>query len=241
MENYAIRLKHIIKKYQDGDQENTVLDDISLEVKQGEFIAIVGPSGSGKSTLLSIAGALLSETSGEVMIGSTRVSEKNRKLWTKIRSEQIGFIFQNHQLMPFLTVEEQLKLVSDFSKKKQKKAEILVRKKLADELLEDLGLGELKKKYPAKMSGGEKQRVAIARAFMNNPDVILADEPTASLDGKRGRQVVEMIRKEVKKHKKAAIMVTHDERVLDMVDVVYRLENGKLEKIIAREILEKAN
>jgi len=241
MENYAIRLKHITKKYQDGDQENTVLDDISLEVKQGEFIAIVGPSGSGKSTLLSIAGALLSETSGEVMIGSTRVSEKNRKLWTKIRSEQIGFIFQNHQLMPFLTVEEQLKLVSDFSKKKQKKAEILVRKKLADELLEDLGLGELKKKYPAKMSGGEKQRVAIARAFMNNPDVILADEPTASLDGKRGRQVVEMIRKEVKKHKKAAIMVTHDERVLDMVDVVYRLENGKLEKIIAREILEKAN
>ena len=241
MENYAIRLKHITKKYQDGDQENTVLDDISLEVKQGEFIAIVGPSGSGKSTLLSIAGALLSETSGEVMIGSTRVSEKNRKLWTKIRSEQIGFIFQNHQLMPFLTVEEQLKLVSDFSKKNQKKAEILVRKKLADELLEDLGLGELKKKYPAKMSGGEKQRVAIARAFMNNPDVILADEPTASLDGKRGRQVVEMIRKEVKKHKKAAIMVTHDERVLDMVDVVYRLENGKLEKIIAREILEKAN
>ena len=241
MENYAIRLKHITKKYQDGDQENTVLDDISLEVKQGEFIAIVGPSGSGKSTLLSIAGALLSETSGEVMIGSTRVSEKNRKLWTKIRSEQIGFIFQNHQLMPFLTVEEQLKLVSDFSKKKQKKAEILVRKKLADELLEDLGLGELKKKYPAKMSGGEKQRVAIARAFMNNPDVILADEPTASLDGKRGRQVVEMIRKEVKKHKKAAIMVTHDERVLDMVDVVYRLENGKLEKITAREILEKAN
>ena len=102
----------------------------------------------------------------------------------------------------------------------------------AEEMLEDLGLSDCAGKYPAKMSGGEKQRVAIARAFMNNPDVILADEPTASLDGIRGRQVVELIKKEVKKHNKAAIMVTHDERVLDLVDVVYRLDNSELKKVV---------
>jgi putative ABC transport system ATP-binding protein len=222
---YTLQLNNISKKYQDGEQENLVIKNISLNVKPGEFVAIVGPSGSGKSTFLSIAGALLSPTDGSVVIGNSILSKNEQKKLTKIRREQIGFIFQNHQLLPYLTAEEQIQLVIDLNKKNGKSV------MNAKEILEDLGLSSIAKKYPDKMSGGEKQRVAIARAFMNNPDVILADEPTASLDGIRGRQVVEMIKKEVKKYKKAAIMVTHDERILDLVDAIYRLDNRELTKI----------
>ncbi len=223
---YALQLNNISKSYQDGDQENNILKNVSLEVKPGEFIAIIGPSGSGKSTFLSISGALLSPTDGSVMVGGQKLLKKQNNQLVKIRREKIGFIFQSHHLLPYLTAKEQLTFVTDMNKKNGKT------KMNADDMLEDLGLSGCANKYPAKMSGGEKQRVAIARAFMNNPDVILADEPTASLDGIRGRQVVELIKKEVKKHNKAAIMVTHDERVLDLVDVIYRLENAELKKVV---------
>ncbi len=224
--DYALQLNKISKSYKDGEQQNTILNNISLEVKPGEFIAIIGPSGSGKSTFLSISGALLSPTDGSVIVGGQKLMKKQNKKLVKIRREKIGFIFQSHHLLPFLTAKEQLTFVIDMNKKNGKAI------MNADDMLEDLGLSGCANKYPAKMSGGEKQRVAIARAFMNNPDVILADEPTASLDGFRGRQVVELIKKEVKKHNKAAIMVTHDERVLDLVDDVYRLENGELIKVL---------
>ncbi|HHW66542.1 ABC transporter ATP-binding protein [Defluviitalea raffinosedens] len=223
---YALQLNNISKSYRDGEQQNNILNNVSLEVKPGQFIAIVGPSGSGKSTFLSIAGALLSPTDGSVIVGGQKLLKKQNKKLVKIRREKIGFIFQNHHLLPFLTAKEQLTFVMDMNKKNGRS------KMNADEMLDDLGLSGCANKYPSKMSGGEKQRVAIARAFMNNPDVILADEPTASLDGKRGRQVVELIKKEVKKHNKAAIMVTHDERVLDLVDVVYRLENATLKRVV---------
>lgn len=219
MNEYALQLKNITKKYHDGESENIVLKDISLNVKHGEFVAIVGPSGSGKSTLLSIAGMLLSPNSGEIVLNGKCLSDEKQKNWTKIRRKQIGFIFQNHQLLSYLTVEDQLKLVKNMNKKVSLDV---------NETLKELGLKDCAKKYPSNMSGGEKQRIAIARAFMNNPDVILADEPTASLDGTRGRQVVEMIKKEVMKHNKAAVMVTHDERILDLVDVIYRMDKGVL-------------
>lgn len=222
---YALQLNNISKSYKDGEQQNDILKDVSLSVKPGEFIAIVGPSGSGKSTFLSIAGALLSPTDGSVAISGEKISKNKNKQLTKIRREKIGFIFQSHNLVPYLTAKEQLTFVLDMNKNNGKT------KMNADEMLEDIGLSGCANKYPSKMSGGEKQRVAIARAFMNNPDVILADEPTASLDGVRGRQVVELIKKEVKKHNKAAIMVTHDERVLDLVDVIYKLENKNLVKV----------
>ena len=219
MSEYALQLNNITKKYNDGESENIVLKDISLNVKHGEFVAIVGPSGSGKSTLLSIAGMLLSPNSGEIVLNGKCLSDEKQKNWTKIRRKQIGFIFQNHQLLPYLTVEDHLKLVKNMNKKVSLDV---------NETLKELGLKDCAKKYPSNMSGGEKQRIAIARAFMNNPDVILADEPTASLDGTRGRQVVEMIKKEVMKHNKAAVMVTHDERILDLVDVIYRMDKGVL-------------
>ena len=222
----ALQLNNISKSYKDGDSERNILNDISLEVNPGEFVAIVGPSGSGKSTFLSISGALLSPTDGNVIVGGSELGRKNKKKLVKIRREKIGFIFQSHHLLPFLTAKEQLTLVQKMNKNTGKA--ILN----AEDMLEDLGLSGCADKYPAKMSGGEKQRVAISRAFMNDPNIILADEPTASLDGVRGRQVVELIRKEVKKHQKAAIMVTHDERVLDLVDAIYRLENANLKRVV---------
>ena len=232
MENYALQLNNIYKTYIDGESENTVLNNINLKVNPGEFVAIVGPSGSGKSTMLSITGALLSATKGEVIIGQTNINEKtylqninekDKKYLADIRRNQIGFVFQSHQLIPYLTVLEQLKLIPILSGKNTKESEAYAKK-----LLEDFGLSHRLNYYPDKLSGGEKQRVAIARALMNKPDVILADEPTASLDGTRGREVVSMIRDEIKKYNKAALMVTHDERVLDLVDTIYRIENGNI-------------
>lgn len=224
MRKYALQLKNISKTYKDGDSENTVLNNISINFKPGEFVAIVGPSGSGKSTFLSIAGALLSASSGEIIIGDTNLSEKDKKELADIRRNQIGFVFQSHQLIPYLKVIDQLKLIPQLSKNKNKK-EV---NDYANKLLKDFGLEHRLNHYPSKLSGGEKQRVAIARALMNHPDIILADEPTASLDGKRGREVVTMIKDEIKKYNKAALMVTHDERVLDLVDTIYRIENGNI-------------
>jgi putative ABC transport system ATP-binding protein len=226
MERYALQLNHIYKTYKDGEQENTVLEDVSIKVRPGEFAAIVGPSGSGKSTLLSIAGALLSATEGETWIGETNLNTINKKHWDDIRRNQIGFVFQSHQLIPYLNVLEQLKLITKLSSSKRNPE----KDKLALQLLEDFGLSHRLDYYPSQLSGGEKQRVAICRALMNQPDIILADEPTASLDGDRGRQVVSMIQNEIKKYNKAALMVTHDERVLDLVDTVYRIENGKIQE-----------
>lgn len=162
---------------------------------------------------------LLSPDAGKILIAGNDVSAAKKREWTKIRQEHIGFIFQSHRLLPYLKAREQLTAFQ--TKENRGKVDI-------DEMLSELDIAKCKDQYPAKMSGGEKQRVAIARAFVNDPDIILADEPSASLDGARGRQVVGMIRPEVKKHDKAAVMVTHDERVLDLADRVCRLENGSL-------------
>ena len=219
MSGYVLEMNHITKAYPDGERENVVLKDVSLKVKRGDFIAIIGPSGSGKSTFLTIAGMLLSPDEGSIEINGRNMFEGKKKNWTRIRKEHIGFIFQNHQLLPYLKAEEQLSLFQ--AKENRDKVNV-------DAMFADLGLAECKTKYPSELSGGQKQRIAIARAFVNDPDIILADEPTASLDRERGRQVVEMMRTEVKKYNKAAIMVTHDERVLNLVDKVYCLEDGIL-------------
>ena len=213
-----LEIKNISKSFRDGSEENHVLSGLSLSVESGEIVAVLG----GKSTFLSIAGLLLSADSGEVFIGGKEVSKLPKSKWTRYRKEHIGFIFQSHQLLPYLNSADQLTLFQD--KKNVSKVDAM-------ELLKELDVDSCKKKYPAKMSGGEKQRVAIARAFVNDPEIILADEPTASLDAKRGRVVVQMIRDEVKKRGKVAVVVTHDERILDLMDKVYRLENGRLTEI----------
>ncbi|EAD7603443.1 ABC transporter ATP-binding protein [Listeria monocytogenes] len=216
-------MKNVSKNYQDGEQVIEVLKNVSLEVAQGEFVAIVGPSGAGKSTFLSIAGALLSPTEGEIAIGGKVLNNLTSKALTKVRLDKVGFIFQGANLIPYLNVRDQLLVIAELSGEKGRAA-----KDKADALLKELGLTARQNNYPESLSGGEKQRVAIARALMNDPDIILADEPTASLDANRGHKVVQMIADEVKRKNKAAIMVTHDERVLDLVDRVIRIEDGFL-------------
>lgn len=216
-------LKNVTKRYTEGDTTLTALKDVSLTVEKGEFIAIIGPSGSGKSTLLSIAGALLQPTEGEVIINNENIAKLSDKALSNVRLHNIGFILQTSNLIPYLPAIDQLLLVRQMAGKVTAKD-----KAFAQELLTELGLGEKAGKFPNELSGGERQRVAIARSFMNESDIILADEPTASLDSNRAFEVVQLIAKEVKQRNKAAIMVTHDERMLDYCDKVYRMEDGIL-------------
>ena len=219
MTKEILSLKNIEKSYQDRQSKRTILNHVDLSVHEGEFVAIVGPSGCGKSTLLNIAGMMLSPDQGEVDLCGNNVTSLPGRKWTKIRKEEIGFIFQNHQLLPYLKAGEQLSVLLN-----TKRQEV-------EQLFRELEIENIIDQYPAKLSGGERQRVAIARAFATNARLILADEPTASLDSQRGRHAVEMIQMEVHKRNKAAIMVTHDERVLDLVDKIYRMEDGKLKAV----------
>ncbi|MBL3649729.1 ABC transporter ATP-binding protein [Bacillus vallismortis] len=219
-------LDHIDKVFGDGESSVKVLDQVSLEVKAGEFVAVVGPSGSGKSTFLSIAGALLSPTRGRIMIDGSDISQVTEKKMNRIRLKKIGFVFQSSNLIPYLTVRDQLLLISKLAGSSNNKAE-----QRAIDLLQRLGLKHRMNSYPQSLSGGERQRVAIARAWMNDPEIILADEPTASLDSERGRTIVKMLADEVKSREKAAVMVTHDKRMLDLCDRVVYIDDGKLSEL----------
>lgn len=211
------------KYYNEGLNRITALDRVSIKVEPGEFVAVVGPSGSGKSTFLSIAGALLKASEGEVILNGKDISKVSDSELSDMRLHEIGFIMQASNLVPYLNVLDQLLVVKRMSGKVRASD-----KTMAIRLLEELGLGDKLKGYPEELSGGEKQRTAIARALINDPTVILADEPTASLDTKRAHEVVSLIAHEVKTRGKAAIMVTHDERLLTYCDKVYRMEDGKL-------------
>ncbi len=216
-------MTQVTKTYGDGDSTLSVLNKLDFKVNEGEFVAVLGPSGSGKSTFLSTAGALLSPTSGEILIDGESIADKNKAELTEFRLHKIGFMFQNAQLLPYLKVEEQLLFVARIAKLSSSEA-----KKRSSYLLKRLGIWERRNHYPEKLSGGEKQRVAIARAWMNNPAILFADEPTASLDFKRGKEVVQMLADEVKREGKAAVMVTHDERMLEWCDRVLYLQDGIL-------------
>lgn len=223
MMNTKLSLNGVSRQFGDGEAIITVLDNLSFEIKEGEFVAVLGPSGSGKSTFLSIAGALLTPSAGEVVIDGKRLDGMSGKELAELRLSKIGFMFQSANLIPYLKVEEQLLFVAKLAGMDKRDA-----KRRAGELLSRLGLESRKDYYPEKLSGGEKQRAAIARAWMNKPAILLADEPTASLDASRGQDVVRMIAEEVKQEKKAAIMVTHDERMLHYCDRIVRLQEGKL-------------
>lgn len=214
---------NVSKHYQDGENINKVIDQMSFKLGGGKMVAVIGPSGSGKSTFLSMAGALLTPTDGTIYINNQKISGLSQKELTLIRQEHIGFIFQGSQLVSYLTVLEQLMVISDFANNDKDDS-----KKLALSLIKNLGLEHRKSAYPEELSGGEKQRVAIARAFMNDPSLILADEPTANLDFERGYQVVKMMREEIQRRQKDAIIVTHDTRLLDLMDHVYQMKDGKL-------------
>ncbi len=216
----AIELKNVKKNFKDGDETIEALKETNFSVDKGEFVAIIGPSGSGKSTLLTIAGGLQSPSSGEIWINGQTLSEKKEKARAKVRFEEIGFILQASNLVPFLTVKKQLELVDKVTKGKNNKSGL--------DLLSRLGLDKLIDKYPDELSGGERQRVAIVRALYNAPSIILADEPTASLDTEKAYEVVKILAKEAKEKNKATIMVTHDLRLVDFCDKVYLMQDGSL-------------
>lgn len=218
-----LSLTDISKTYRSGDDVTTALEHATLEVSAGELVAVVGPSGSGKTTLLAIAGALLHPTGGEARIDGEPVFQLPAAKLAELRLRKIGFILQSSNLVPFLTSRDQLLYVARLAGITGREAE-----ERARALLNELGLNHRANRYPESLSGGERQRVAIARALMNDPAVILADEPTANLDSGRGRQVVEMIARLVKEGGKAGVMVTHDERMLDLCDRVYRIADGVL-------------
>ncbi|MCC9891489.1 ABC transporter ATP-binding protein, partial [Streptococcus agalactiae] len=214
----VLTFKEVTKSFKDGRQEVQALKATNFTIKSGEFVAIVGPSGSGKSTFLTIAGGLQTPTSGQLTIDGkdyTNLSEKER---SRLRFESVGFILQASNLIPFLTVKQQLELVD-------KLAGNHIPDK-ANALFEDLGIVALQNKLPQELSGGERQRVAIARALYPDPVLILADEPTASLDTKKAYDVVKLLAKESKEKNKAIIMVTHDDRMTDFCDKIYHMQDG---------------
>lgn len=220
---HRLILENITRTFEDGGMQRTILDSLNLQVAEGELVAVMGPSGSGKSTFLSIAGALLEPTSGEVLLDGESITGKSKNELTDIRLRRLGFIFQSANLIPYLKVEDQLLLVAKLGGMNKSTAAGRAR-----ELLTKLGLTHRLHAYPEKLSGGERQRVAIARALMNDPAVLLADEPTASLDASRGMEVVRLLAGEAKERGKSAVMVTHDERILSLCDRVLYLEDGRL-------------
>jgi putative ABC transport system ATP-binding protein len=221
----ALELNKARKVYGADEAQVVALDDVSLTVADDEMMLLVGPSGSGKTTLLTVAGALLRPTSGGVRVGGTEITELSDKDLAGFRRDQVGFVFQSVNLVPFLTAKENLLVVRQFGSSSIDSEA----KDRADELLDDLGLGGRGDSLPAQLSGGQQQRVAIGRALMNDPALILVDEPTSSLDSELGKQVMDLLEREIKGRGVAAIIVTHDERVLDYGDRTVRIVDGALE------------
>jgi len=214
-----IEAKKVTKDFLQGEEIIHALKETNFHVEEGEFVAIIGPSGSGKSTLLTILGGLQSPTTGHVYIDGEPFSDLTRDKRSKVRFEKLGFILQSANLIPFLTVKEQLYLYSKINKKKPDEERI-------NELFTRLDINKLKDKYPSSLSGGERQRVAIAKALYHNPSVIFADEPTAALDTSRALEVVKLLAKETKAEKKVTVMVTHDERLIKFCDKVFVIVDG---------------
>lgn len=216
-----LELKNVSRSYTQGDETIHALNKINFSASTGEFIAIIGPSGSGKSTFLTIAGGLQTPTTGEVIIDGMNITSMSRKELSQMRLSHIGFILQASNLVPFLTVNQQLELFNRATGTR-------VDKDYKSIIFAELGITKLSNKYPSELSGGERQRAAIAKVLYSNPNLILADEPTASLDTTKAFEVVKILAKETRKRGKATIMVTHDERLIDHCDKVYEMHDGVL-------------
>ena len=215
-----MRLEKITKRFGSGDQQMTALNQIDLTIEKGQFIGLTGPSGSGKTTLLTIMGSLQSPSDGQLYFKDREIGHLTEKERSALRFNDFGFILQNSNLVSFLTVSEQFELVDRLRQTPSPNK--------AEDLLKELGVLEQQRQYPASLSGGQRQRVAIARALYGQPDLIFADEPTASLDSKRTIQVAEQLSAITKKTGQTIVMVSHDERVLAYTDQVYIMRDGQL-------------
>ncbi len=221
----AVETQKLTKIYGKDNTEVIAMRDVNLSVSKGEVVALLGPSGSGKSTLLTAVGLINPPTSGKVSINGTPVLDGPDALLnlTTFRRNHIGFVFQKSNLIPFLSACENVRVALELNGMPGRKA-----KKKAMELLEYLGMSDRAENLPAMLSGGQQQRVAVARALANRPSLILADEPTAALDSVRGRQVMELFSKVAHEQNGAVIVVTHDHRALDVFDLIYEMEDGRI-------------
>ena len=209
------------KNFEDGEEIIEALKETSFTLESGQLIAIIGPSGSGKSTLLTMMGGLQRPTEGKISFMGEDISEMDEKDRNKLRFDKIGFILQASNLVPFLTLEEQFRLVDKFDGKSYDQER-------AKELMEEMGIYKRRKLYPSDLSGGERQRAAICRALYPDPKLLLADEPTASLDSEKAMQVVELLKKLTEGTERSTVMVTHDNRLLKYWDKVYRIVDGEM-------------
>jgi putative ABC transport system ATP-binding protein len=228
MTTYALETKSVVKSYPSDYGTIFAVNDVSLQVAAGEFVALVGPSGSGKTTMLSMLAALLQPTSGQLLLDGQDLAGMSDKERVALRREKIGFTFQANNLIPYLSAVENVELMLRLNNKLDKAGKLRAR-----ELLARLGLGERLNNLPGQMSGGQQQRVAIARALIHDPTLVLADEPTASLDTERAYQVVETFAALIHEQKRAGIMVTHDLRMCEYVDRVLQMQDGKLVQIFS--------
>ena len=218
-----LRIEHLSKIYGKGDTEVRALDDVSFTVPKGRFVAIIGPSGSGKSTLLHILGGVDTPTDGHVYVDGTDITTLDETALAIFRRRQIGLIYQFYNLIPILTVEENMTLPLLLDDKKVDRAHF-------DSLVQVLGLQHRLGHLPSELSGGQQQRVSIGRALMNNPAILLADEPTGNLDSKNSKEIVELLRQFNKALNQTVIIITHDERIALDADRVIAVEDGKIVK-----------
>ena len=216
-----IKFNNVKKTYIVGEKKFNALDGVDFTINKGEFVVILGPSGAGKSTLLNLLGGMDTVTSGDIIVGDNNISKFTNKELTNYRAENVGFIFQFYNILPTLTVLENVEIVKDIVKKP----------KSAKNVLKEVGLEKHYNKFPNQLSGGEQQRVAIARAIAKDPEIILADEPTGALDSKTGVEVLRLLKKQCDANngENTVIIVTHNSLIAEIADRVIRLKNGKVE------------
>lgn len=219
----VLELENVSKGFGKGQTYVEAMKTTTFSIEKGEMVAIIGPSGSGKSTFLTVAGLLQTPSEGEIRINNQQVGEMSEKKRAKIRLKEIGFILQASNLVPFLKVKDQFKLLDKVNSSHLSSEEL-------NQELETLGLTKVMNQFPGELSGGQRQRVAILKAIYTNPSIILADEPTASLDSEKAIEVIKLIQSQAKHRNKAAIVVTHDTRLLEYFDKVYEMNDGYLEQ-----------
>ena len=220
-------IEDVTKTFTNGEVEEQILKGVDLTLKEGEMTALIGPSGSGKSTILTIAAGLQRATDGEILFEGKDMTKMSQEEIRQVRASEFGFVFQSSHLVPFLTVAEQLLLMLDVAESKLSKKE---QEKEVDKILKLVEMDHRKDAYPASLSGGERQRIAIARAIIHRPKILFADEPTASLDTKRSKDVMELLRQLTKTLKLTTLMVTHDEEMLPYVDRIITMRDGYIEE-----------
>lgn len=220
-----IEFQNVSRVYTTGDHELKALDDVSLNIEQGKFVVILGPSGAGKSTLLNLLGGLDTPTNGKIIVDGNDIANLNSDQLAEYRASKVGFIFQFYNLIPTLTVLENISLVNEISKDHLD----------AKQILDGVGLLDYANNFPSELSGGEQQRVSIARALAKNPKIVLCDEPTGALDSKTGVMILKLLKDMCDKYQKTIIVVTHNQNIAKIADVIVRVKNGKIKSYEEQE------